>query len=229
MAKSFSSLPLNNNTWYRKLLDLQYQSIYLALKKYLDSLPLNSLRILDFGHGNCPYEKLFVKAQLYHTLDANYPSTYQLISEIPSGQLYDLIIIAEVLEHLPDPQQTLQQLGELLSPMGKIWISVPFNARIHHAPSDYWRFTPEGLCALVGENFNITSLEPRGSDLASISCKINYYLYLRPWLLPLYLLTGLPLLVLSHFQLWWNLHRSKSFSQTCYHDPLGIVAILQLK
>jgi 2-polyprenyl-3-methyl-5-hydroxy-6-metoxy-1,4-benzoquinol methylase len=43
------------------------------------------------------------------------------------GQLktYDLILLLDVLEHLPDPSQSLQQLAKLLNPGGQVIVSVP--------------------------------------------------------------------------------------------------------
>ncbi len=38
---------------------------------------------------------------------------------------YDLILLLDVLEHLPDPTETLQKLAKLLNPEGRVIVSVP--------------------------------------------------------------------------------------------------------
>jgi 2-polyprenyl-3-methyl-5-hydroxy-6-metoxy-1,4-benzoquinol methylase len=38
---------------------------------------------------------------------------------------YDLILLLDVLEHLPDPTETLQKLTKLLNPEGRVIVSVP--------------------------------------------------------------------------------------------------------
>lgn len=44
---------------------------------------------------------------------------------IPQLETYDLILLLDVLEHLPDPAETLKKLAKLLSPEGRVIISVP--------------------------------------------------------------------------------------------------------
>ena len=61
---------------------------------------------------------------------------------------YDVLIAADVLEHLPDPWQTLRNLHRVLAPDGRIIASVP-NVR-------YWKviahllFRGEFRCADAG-------------------------------------------------------------------------------
>ncbi len=50
---------------------------------------------------------------------------YHEIEAVPSTETYDLITIFHVLEHLPDPIDTLTSLIHLLNPGGKILIEVP--------------------------------------------------------------------------------------------------------
>jgi SAM-dependent methyltransferase len=38
---------------------------------------------------------------------------------------YDLILLLDVLEHLPDPTESLQKLAKLLNPEGQVIVSVP--------------------------------------------------------------------------------------------------------
>lgn len=46
----------------------------------------------------------------------------QIIARLKS---YDLILLLDVLEHLPDPSETLQSLAKALNPQGQVIVSVP--------------------------------------------------------------------------------------------------------
>lgn len=54
---------------------------------------------------------------------------------------FDNIIIMNVLEHIFDVSNALDQLKKLLKKNGRIIISTPFLYRYHNAPSDYQRYT----------------------------------------------------------------------------------------
>jgi len=53
-----------------------------------------------------------------------------------------------VLEHSRRPWMLAQTLEWLLVPGGTLHLSVPFIWRFHSYPSDYWRFTAEGVKSL---------------------------------------------------------------------------------
>jgi len=53
-----------------------------------------------------------------------------------------------VLEHSRRPWLMAQNIERLLEPGGTLFVSVPFIWRIHAYPSDYFRFTPEGVKAI---------------------------------------------------------------------------------
>jgi 2-polyprenyl-3-methyl-5-hydroxy-6-metoxy-1,4-benzoquinol methylase len=67
------------------------------------------------------------------------------IQDIPETEQYDLILLTEVLEHVPDPVATLKKLHKLLNHGGYLVITVPSQSLIHQAPyyfssglSQYW-------------------------------------------------------------------------------------------
>jgi ubiquinone/menaquinone biosynthesis C-methylase UbiE len=55
---------------------------------------------------------------------------------------FDVIICAEVLEHVTSPEKILSEISRVLSPGGRAYITAPFLFPIHADPHDYRRFTP---------------------------------------------------------------------------------------
>jgi len=60
----------------------------------------------------------------------------------------DLIITQEAFEHIPSPQKALKECYRILKDGGKIYFQVPFIVGYHPGPTDFYRFTREGI-----ENF----------------------------------------------------------------------------
>ena len=72
------------------------------------------------------------------------------------GIRFGTIFCLSVLEHCEDPFLVANNLTNLLKPGGKICLSVPFALGFHGYPSDYWRFTHEGIKKLFPKlNFNL--------------------------------------------------------------------------
>jgi SAM-dependent methyltransferase len=61
----------------------------------------------------------------------------------------DVVLCTETLEHVPDTRQFLAELHRCLRPGGRVILTVPFSARWHYIPHDYWRFTPSALAMVL--------------------------------------------------------------------------------
>jgi SAM-dependent methyltransferase len=72
---------------------------------------------------------------------------------------YDYVVCTEVLEHTLQPFAAIQEIRRILKYGGFLFLSVPFNFRIHGPLPDCWRFTEHGLRALL-QNFTILELNP---------------------------------------------------------------------
>jgi hypothetical protein len=55
------------------------------------------------------------------------------------------VFCLSVLEHCRDPFLMADHITRLLAPGGRVCVSVPFAWKFHAYPSDYWRFTHEGV------------------------------------------------------------------------------------
>jgi SAM-dependent methyltransferase len=88
---------------------------------------------------------------------------------IPDAR-FDMVVCTEVLEHTLQPFDAVREIHRVLKPGGQLFLSVPFNFRIHGPLPDCWRFTEHGLRAILGA-FKIAELErldTPGRDLMPI-------------------------------------------------------------
>lgn len=71
---------------------------------------------------------------------------------------FDYVVCTEVLEHTLRPFDAAAEIERVLKPGGLLFVTTPFNFRIHGPLPDCWRFTEHGLRALL-DRFEILSLE----------------------------------------------------------------------
>jgi len=66
-----------------------------------------------------------------------------------------------VLEHTLNPFAAIEEIHRLLCIGGYLFLTVPFNFRIHGPLPDCWRFTEHGLRAILSmfDILELTSLE----------------------------------------------------------------------
>lgn len=113
---------------------LKGSSHYWALEQMKGKL--ESSRVLDVGAGggglgNCirqeqPIALVAVEpdTRAHETLRQIYDSVQPSLSAL-SGQLFDWILVMDVLEHTPCPEVFLTEIRKLLAPGGRLLISVP--------------------------------------------------------------------------------------------------------
>lgn len=89
--------------------------------------------------------------------DIDFQMDLTLPESIFCDQKFDIIVCAEVLEHVVNPFAAVESLSKLLELNGSIIITTPLNLRIHGPIPDCWRFTEFGLRVLF-RNFEIIEL-----------------------------------------------------------------------
>lgn len=60
-----------------------------------------------------------------------------------------LVLNLESLEHIPQPQKAIDEIHRVLRPNGLLILTTVMHFKIHRAPKDYWRFTPDGIELLL--------------------------------------------------------------------------------
>jgi SAM-dependent methyltransferase len=74
------------------------------------------------------------------------------------------------MEHVPEPVVFLAEAFRCLKHDGRLLLTVPFAARWHYVPHDYWRFTPSALERLLSASgFDHIAVYARGNSL-TVAC-----------------------------------------------------------
>lgn len=164
--------------WLRRFLDLQAGSIWRDLRGELGEA---RGRLLDVGCGAQVYRDLLPRQVTYRGIDTcdakarfgyAMPDTHYFDGDdwgVEAGSI-DTVLCTEVLEHIPDPAAFLARAHGCLRAGGRLVLTVPFAARWHFIPYDYWRFTPAGLRQLLaGAGFDAVQVQARGNPL-TVAC-----------------------------------------------------------
>lgn len=90
---------------------------------------------------------------------------------------FSYVVCTEVLEHVRRPFEAVDEIERILKPAGLVFVTTPFNFRIHGPLPDCWRFTEYGLRELFS-NFEILQLSPL-EDIDRFLMPIQYTLVAR--------------------------------------------------
>jgi len=71
---------------------------------------------------------------------------------------FDLVVSQEVIEHVRDPFRAMQEMRRVLKKGGVLYCQAPFIIGYHPGPTDFWRFTRQGIHELV-EKADLECLE----------------------------------------------------------------------
>ncbi len=155
--------------------------------------------LVDVGVGERPYGALFTP-RVRRYIGLEYPPacdnlnpgiTSQLVEQLRGAvdiwgdghhlplraDCADTVLSLEVLEHVPDPDRCVAEIARILKPGGRLLLSVPFLAPQHALPYDFYRYTPQGLAALLGRHgLSIESLAPRGNAASTAGSFVAQWL-----------------------------------------------------
>lgn len=134
------------------------RALFKEIKK---QAPLLSGKLMDFGCGRKPYENLFTVSE-YIGVDIQTTGHDHRNSRIDvfydgntvpfPDATFDAIFCSEVLEHIFNPDEILQELQRVLKPGGSILLTVPFCWNEHEVPYDYGRYSSFGIAHLMEKN-----------------------------------------------------------------------------
>jgi SAM-dependent methyltransferase len=221
----------------RMILDLQILTIFRDIKKNVPSFKGN---VLDVGCGQSPYKYLLDTSQTdYKGVDIleadkfdynNSEITHFNGENIPfEDEMFEGVICTEVLEHVQNYQKLINEMYRVMKKDGKGIITVPWSARYHYIPYDFFRYTPSSLKTMFSQFSNV-KIQNRGTDIANIANKIIVLWFrnlfpsqLWQWIfVPVWVLLS-PILgivvLIAHLSLWFNLGSDE--------DPLGYTVLVK--
>lgn len=221
----------------RMVLDLQILTIYRDIVKIIPAFKGN---VLDVGCGQSPYKFLLNAAETkYYGIDIvdaekfdynNTDVTPFNGEDIPfEDGKFDGMICTEVLEHVQHYQKLIDEMHRVMKSGATGIVTIPWSARYHYAPYDFFRYTPSSLKTMFSK-FSEAKITNRGTDIPNIANKVivMWFRNMIPnaaWRLlfvPIWVAL-LPILgvvvALAHIALWFNLGTDE--------DPLGYTIIVK--
>ncbi|MEQ9443827.1 MAG: class I SAM-dependent methyltransferase [Cyclobacteriaceae bacterium] len=187
-SDGFVHIPFNRGNldrYYHRL------SIRNAIEK---SIPHLSGTLLDAGCGKMPYRSYILdqsNVTEYIGLDIENARDYsdEVGPDITwdgktmpfENDSFDCAIATEVLEHVPDTMNYLNEVYRVLKTNGVFFFTTPFLWPLHEIPYDEYRFTPFAMDRLLKEvGFTNSDIQALGGWNASLAQMLGLWLRRSP-------------------------------------------------
>lgn len=172
------------------LLGIWLNPFYLAraglVKAIRTHAPMLSGKLLDVGCGTKPYQRYFSVDQ-YTGLDIDSATTRERAcadllydgGKFPvESQRFNSVLCNQVLEHVFNPDEFLQEIHRVLADEGRLLLTVPFVWDEHEQPYDFARYSSFGLKFLLEKNgFAVERHEKINADAGVMFQLANAYVY----------------------------------------------------
>lgn len=128
--------------------------------------------ILDLGAGERHFRQLLERFKKVIAVDFEKYEGIDIVADLtkilPIEKNYaDIILLSNVLEHIPYPEEFLNECFGVLKLNGKIIGTVPFALKIHQEPFDYNRYTRDMLKRVLSDcGFKNIDVRESGSHIS---------------------------------------------------------------
>ena len=191
-------------------------------------------RLIDLGCGQVPlfgaYRGLVTDVTCVDWAASPHPSPHldlqaDLSAPLPFAEAsFDTVLLSDVLEHVPAPEQLWCEMARLLSPGGHAIVNLPFLYGIHEAPHDYGRYTEFALRRFAqNAGLKVVLLESVGGSAEVLADLLAKHLAQVP-------LIGRSLAIgLQSVVGWWGARRpGRRFAElSAARFPLGYFLVAQ--
>lgn len=138
--------------WRRRFVETVYAThnsspqIVAALGRCLSHVGPSD-RILNVGSGH--------SRRLSQTTNFDYVQTPTVDCRGAAERLpfrsgaFNVVITQETLEHVREPDVAVSEMYRVLTPGGLLYCQVPFVIGYHPGPTDFWRFSREGIAQIL--------------------------------------------------------------------------------
>jgi len=143
-------------------------------------------KTLDIGGGTSkyrsiitPYVSEYLVSDLYPVQKIDFIEDARKLSH--KDKTFDSILSFQVLEHIDDTKAVVKEMYRVLKYDGIAMVTVPFLCAQHGHPSDFHRFTVDGLrWYFEQEGFKVIKVGKQGSSFAVIS-ELFRFAFLNPY------------------------------------------------
>lgn len=121
--------------------------------------------LADVGAGQLEFKEITGKFRVCNVDFYSYPGI-DVVCDFGAGlpfrdESVDIILLSNVLEHIPEPQKLLEECFRVLKKNGYVLGSVPFLIPIHQKPYDFFRYTDVNLKYIFNKSgFTSVSIKP---------------------------------------------------------------------
>ena len=142
----------------------------LSGKKFLEKYPRLG-KTLNLGSGARVVGKGIINVDIHA-----YPGV-EIVADacvvpLPNGSVAR-IISDNVLEHVKEPVKAVAEMHRLLEIGGLVYVATPFCYPYHSSPSDFTRWTSQGLIQLFN-NFEVVEIGVRAGPFSSLTVNLNH-------------------------------------------------------
>ena len=169
--------------------------------------------LLDVGCGMKPFAKVFAPfVDKYIGLEYSPESGYRgNIADFCGDAAFlpladesvDTILCTEVMEHVPNPEKTIEEFVRVLRRGGVIITTAPFAFPVHDA-YDFFRYSPDGIAIMMKRHgLTVEKVDPLSGTAVTLAILFNMYWFgegftWTKWLYPFGLILR-PILLLLCF------------------------------
>jgi SAM-dependent methyltransferase len=178
--------------WISKRIEVnRYESLRL-LEQAQEQIAAGS-RVLDAGSGEGQYKPYFAHTNYTGvdlavgdvTWDYTGLDVVGDLSRLPfEDNAFDAAVCIQTMEHVNEPMRVTNEIGRVLKPGGRYYLSAPMSWHQHQKPHDFFRYTSFGFRYLLeNSSMRIIEIRPAGGYFWYLSFNLqllHYWLFPKP-------------------------------------------------
>lgn len=178
--------------WLSKRIEVNRFETLRLLEQAQQQVPKDA-RLLDAGSGEGRYRHYFDHTRYTGVDLAVGDSTWDYSTVDTLGDLgflpfadntFDAAVCIQTMEHISEPMQVTNEIGRVLKPGGRYYLSAPMAWHQHQKPHDYFRYTSFGFRHLLeNSDMRIVEIRPAGGYFWFLSYNLqllHYWLFPKP-------------------------------------------------
>lgn len=178
--------------WISKRIEVNRYETYRLLEQARQQIPAGA-RVLDAGSGEGQFKHYF-NHTIYTGIDLavgdlswDYTGLDVVgdLRRLPfEDNTFDAAVCIQTLEHVNEPMRVTNEIGRVLKPGGRYYLSAPMCWHQHQKPHDYFRYTSYGFRHLLeNSQMRIVEMRPAGGYFWFLSFNLqllHYWLFPKP-------------------------------------------------